>query len=271
MRKYGSHRPSATLYVRKRRMVRTQKPSFFFRFCVRAILLILIAAGLFFGGRAVWQVFAQAEFSNWHVKAVAISGVSAAVETEIQKQTASFLTQPFSATDAIQLERQFTNQFPMLENISVSRGFFSGKLKISARPRQAVARFVLPDHSYKYLDGAGVVYADPHGPQDILQIELLGDVPAQLPASFVDGVQNMLKAGKNLPVAALQLTVPEQTVTMVLTDKSVLRFGPADGLKEKAARAIQILNKARANYPAPFTVDFTYFNQGEVFLTHSSH
>lgn len=271
MRKYGSPRPRATLYVRKRRPVRSKEPSFFFRFLFRLACIVLLGAGLFFGGRFVWRAFEQAQFTDWHVKTVSVSGVSPSIEQEMQKTTAPLLNQPFSNAEATRLEHQFAKQFPMLKDVSVWRGFFSGRLKISARARKPAARFVLPDRSYRYLDEKGVVYADPAGPQDILQIELTGDVPAQLPPALVEGVQTMLKAGKNLPVATLQLTVPQQTVTLVLTDQSVLQFGPADGLQEKAARAVQILNRARTVYGAPFTLDFTYFKQGKVFLTHTSH
>ncbi len=271
MRKYGYKRPSATLYVRKRRTARNKQPSFFFKFICLSVLLGGVGAGLFFGGRAAYRAFAQAEFTNWHVKAVAVSGVSDALEKEIRTRTDTLLGKTFSGTQASNLEQTLSQQLPMLKSVSVSRGFFSGKLKIAVRARKAVARFVLPDGSYKYLDDSGTVYADPAGPKDILQIELKGDIPTQLPTHFVSEVQTILKIGKKLPAAAFQITVPQQTITMVLTDKSVLHLGAAEQLKEKISRAEQILQHARQAYDAPFRVDFTYFNQGKVFLTHSVH
>ncbi len=271
MRKYGYKRPSATLYVRKRRTVRNKQPSFFLKFLCLSVLLGGVCAGLFFGGRAVYRAFARAEFTNWHVKEVAVLGGTDALEKEIRTHTNTLLGKDFSGTQASKLERTLSQQLPMLKSVSVSRGFFSGKLKIAVRPRKAVARFVLPDRSYKYLDDSGTVYTDPAGPQDILQIELKGEVPARLPADFVTEVQTILKIGKKLPVAAFQITVPEQTITTVLTDKSILHFGAAEHLKEKVSRAEQVLQHAHGAYEAPFRVDFTYFNQGKVFLTHSVH
>ena len=137
----------------------------------------------------------------------------------------------------------------------------------SARP----ARFVLPDHSYKYLDASSTVYEDPQGPEELLHVELFGEVPDKFPASFVEWVENILKLKKVLPFESLQVEVPSSTVTMRLTDKSVIHFGSGERLKEKAARASQILEVARQTYAVPLVLDFAYFDQGKVFLTHSSH
>ena len=271
MRKYGYKRPSTTLYVRKRRPVRTKKPSFFFKFLSRFLLVAVLAVGLFFGARYVWRVFSQAQFTNWHAKTVVVSGISGAREQEIQKTASAFIGKPFSMTQAEQLERQFAKAYPMLAGFSVSRGLITGKLKISARPRKAVAQFVLPDHSFKYLDSSSTVYEDPQGPQNLLQIELSGEVPDKLPSSFVEWKEDLLKLKKVLPFEALQVTMPATTVTMRLTDQSLISFGSAERLKEKAARAGQILDSARQNYDAPFVMNFAYFDQGKVFLTHSSH
>jgi len=271
MRKYGYKRPSATLYVRKRRTVRPKQPSFFFKFLVRFFLFIFVAGGLFLGGRYVWHLVAQAQLTNWHIKSVAVAGIDGPRQQEIAKQAATFVGNPFSYADAQRLEKQIAQAYPMFKEVDVSRGVFSGKLKITIQPRQAVARFVLPDHSYKYLDDTSTVYDDASGPQGLLQIELEGEVPDKLPASLVEWVEDIIKLKKSLPFEALQLTVPSATVTMHLTDQSIIRFGSADHLKEKAARAVEIMSSAKTAYQAPFVLDFTYFEQGKVFLTHSSH
>ena len=81
MRKYGYHRPSATLYTRRR--VHTKRPSFFFKF----IFLLLIVGGLgwcgFVGVRYGYYLIRDAQLTDWHVKSVSVSGVSGTIEKEI--------------------------------------------------------------------------------------------------------------------------------------------------------------------------------------------
>ena len=99
----------------------------------------------------------------------------------------------------------------------------------------------------------------------------MGDVPEKLQPSFVEMVQSVLKLKKSLPFEALQLNLQDNTVTMRLPDDSIIHFGPARDLKAKAARAAQIMDKARSTYPAPVTLNFEFFEQGKVFLTLSAH
>ncbi len=271
MRKYGYKRPTATLLVRRPRPVRRYKrPSLFFKFLTRFFLLLVIGGGAFFALRYGWQVFSRAQITNWQVKKVVIAGVNAQQTQEISALAAPFEGKPFSSTQANQLRGEIVKQYPMLKNVSVSRGLLSGKLKISARPREPMARLVLPTGSPLYLDKDNFVYADPAGPQAILQVKLLGEVPEQLPATFVEQIQHVLRLKKELPFEALELDTTANTVTLRLPDKSIIRFGPAQDLKAKAARAVQIRNIADGKYAASFTLDFTFFDYGKVFLTQNA-
>ena len=178
---------------------------------------------------------------------------------------------PFSIADADKLRQELIAKYPTLTKISVSRGLLSGKLKVSAKPRQPIAQFVLPDNSKKYIDEDSVVYIDPQEVREVLQVELVGNVPAQLEPSFVDLIQSLLKLKKSLPFEALEFNVTNNTVTLDLPDKSVIRFGQAVRLKEKVRRAAQIMELSRKRYESPVTLDFSFFEKGKVFLTQMPH
>lgn len=270
MRKYGYNRPSATLY--KRRRVRAKKPSFFFKF----LLVLLLLGGLgwagFVGVRYGYYLLQDAQVTNWHVKSVSVTGVNGAVEKEMLAKTAALVGNPFSFEQAENLRKEFATTYPMLKHVSVARGLLSGKLKISAKRREPVARFVLPDGSHKYIDPDSTIYADPNALQSsVPQVQLVGPVPEKLQPSFVEMVQSILKLKKSLPFKALELNLQDNTVTMRLPDDSVIHFGSAQYLKTKAVRAAQIMDQARAKYNAPVTLNFEFFEQGKVFLTLSAH
>ena len=269
MRKYGYHRPSATLY--KRRRVRAKKPSFFFKF----LFLLLVLGGLgwcgFVGVRYGYHLIKDAQITDWHVKSVSVSGVSGTIEKEMFAAAAAFEGKPFSFNQAEALRKEFIKTYPMLKHISVVRGLLSGKLKISAKQREPVAQFVLPDGSQQYIDTDNVIYTDSNGPQHIQRVQLVGNIPEKLQPPFVEMVQSLLKLKKSLPFEMLQLNLQDNTVMMHLPDNSMIRFGAAKNLKAKVARAAQIMDQARAKYKEPVTLNFEFFEQGKVFLTLSAH
>ena len=269
MKKYGYNRPSVTLY--KRRRVRSKKPSFFFKF----VFFLLLIGGIgwvgFVGVRYGYELIKEAQITDWHVKSISITGVDGTIEKEMLAKVADLPGKPFSLQQAENLHKEFSQTYPMLKQVGVVRGLLTGKLKISAKRREPVAQVVLPDGSRQYLDADSTVYADPTGPQQVPQVQLMGSVPEKLQPGFVEMVQSVLKLKKSLPFEALALDLQQNTVTMHLPDQSIIHFGPAQHLKAKATRAAQIMDKARATYHAPVTLNFEFFEQGKVFLTLSAH
>ncbi len=235
------------------------------------MLVIGVACGAFFGLRYAYYTLKNAQITDWHVKSVSVNGLSGTHEKEIFTWAASFEGKPFSAADASKLRQEVIAKYPTLTKVSVSRGLLSGKLKISAQPRRPVAQFVLPDNSRKYVDEESVVYVDPQEMREVLEVKLVGDAPAQLDSSFVDLVQSLLKLKKTLPFESLEFNVVNNTVTLDLPDKSVIRFGQATRLKQKVRRAAQIMVLARKKYMEPIVLDFAFFEKGKVFLTQTSH
>ena len=153
--------------------------------------------------------------------------------------------------------------------MSVTRGLWSGKLKIAAKRRQAVAKFVLPDGSVKFVDEDSTVYTDPN-PDPLAQVpfvELEGSIPEKLGGEFVELVQSTLKLKDQLDFAFLRFNTDKDMVRLYLPDESVIDFGPAQNLRAKARRAVQIEALAdKQGLGRPHELNFAYFDDGKVFL-----
>ena len=102
-------------------------------------------------------------------------------------------------------------------------------------------------------------------------VELVGDVPEKLSPEFIGLVESTLKLNKELDVAFLQMNLKDNTVKMHMPDGCIIDFGQAADLKQKAARAAQIITFARERYTHPLALDFQFFEHGKVFLTQTSH
>lgn len=271
MRKYGYGRMRTTRVVTRKRAP-LRKKSYFFSILLTMTLLVGLGYAGYYGVRYAIGIVQEAQITDWHVRSVEVHGLTGQQEKEFKTTAAAFEGKPFSSSDADKLRTQFVKKYPMLSHISVSRGLLSGKLKISAQPRQPIALFVLPDQSYRYVDEQRVVYVDPRAnPSGILHVKIVGEVPSELPPSFVELVHELVRLKKTLTFEALELNATENTVTMRLPDKSIIHFGQATQLKQKVRRAAQIMALAKQKYKAPFTLDFKFFDRGKVFLTQTSH
>ena len=58
---------------------------------------------------------------------------------------------------------------------------------------------------------------------------------------------------------------------MKLPDTSVIRFGQAKNLRQKVYRAAQIESSAKEKQMTAHELDFTYFDEGKVFLRQMAH
>ena len=109
MRKYGYQRPSATLRVTRKRPARRKKPSFFFKFLFLLFLLIVLLGALFFGGRYLYFTLKNAQITDWHVKSVAVEGLSGVREKEIFNKVVALEGKPFSGNFILNLRRTRQN------------------------------------------------------------------------------------------------------------------------------------------------------------------
>ncbi len=273
MRKNDIYRPSASSLGKKKRVVRRKKGSSFFFKLILLLLFFGVVSGGIWAVVKVYHAVTSSQLSDWHVKTVAVSGVTGGFNKELAALAAPYEGKPFSVKDAVALRGEIIKKYPMLKDVSVSRGLISGKLSVSATHRRPLAKFVLPDKSVKYIDPDSTIYADPN--PDLLQpvpfVELEGSVPEKLGEEFVDLVESTLKLGKELDFAFLRMNLTQNTVKMYMPDGSEIDFGKAVNLKKKAARAAQIIARSRGRYDKPYTLNFEFFEDGKVFLTQKSH
>lgn len=232
-----------------------------------------LVGGACFAVSKTYQLLVHAQWTNWHAKEIAVSGVSGQLNKDLSSLSAKYKGQAFSLKDSAALRENIVRQYPMLKDVSVSRGILSGKLTVSAKHRVPVAKFVLPDESVKYIDGDSNVYSDPA--PNVLNpvpfVELEGDVPEKLSPEFIDLVESTLKLKKELDYAFLRMNLKENTVKMYMPDGSLIDFGEAKNLKKKAVRAAQIMAFSRDRYAHPLQLDFEFFEYGKVFLRQKFH
>ena len=273
MRKNDFYRPSMASLGKKKRVVRRKKgSSFFFKLFV-LLVLVAIGYGGYWGLSKGYEVLVQSRVSGWHVKQVVVNGLAGTLQKEVSGLASSYSGQPFPVKEAVKLRGQIIHKYPMLKEVSVKRGLLSGKLTITAHHRKPLAKFVLPDKTVKYIDPDSTIYSDdnPDSLQNIPFVELEGTVPEKLGAEFVDLVESTLRLNKELDFAFLRMNLTENTVKMYMHDGTIIDFGKAIHLKNKADRAAQILAFAHGKYEAPFALNFQFFEKGKVFLTQKAH
>ncbi len=264
MKKYDYYRPSSFVTKRTpRRRGKGLKPFFILLFSL--FILTAVIVGLSKG----YQAYASSDLSNWQPKKVVVSGIDGAIYKELQSVGQSKINKPFTFKQAADLKRQLEKKYPMLREVDVSRGLFSGALKIKVQRREPVAKFVLPEGTVRYIDTDSTVYTDPSAvlKTPVPFVELEGTVPEKLSGEFVALVQNTLRLEKELSFAFLRFNLTKNEVSMHMPDGTIIEFGPAKELKEKSRRAAQIIDWCRRNEKGPQKMDFRFFEEGQVFLT----
>lgn len=263
-----SRRPTVCLPKRKRIGRRKSATRFLFKLAVLFALIAVVGCGGYWGGKQIYTWLSQARLSDWHVKTVAVSGVTGPLQRNLSNLALPYQNQPFSHKDATTLQKRISEKYPMLSDVSVRRGLFNGKLTVSARHRTPLAKFIKPDGTVRYIDSDSTVYTDPQPPAlPVPAVELEGPLTEKLSPEFIELVESTLKLNKALNFKRLQLNLTEDTVRMYLQDGTELDFGSAKRLKDKALRGAQILTMARQKYTGPFALDFRFFENGKVFLT----
>lgn len=234
---------------------------------------MVVVCGGWLAVSKAYYALVNAQWTDWHAKTVAGEGVSGQLNKELLALVTPLQSKPFSLKDAAALREAVQLRYPMLKNVSVSRGLISGCLTVSAKHRTPIAKFVLPDDSVRYIDSDSTVYTDPA--PDLLTpvpfVELVGNTPEKLSPEFIDLVESTLKLNKQLDFAFLQMNLKDNTVQMHMPDGGVIDFGTAEHLKQKAARAAQILAFSNGRYQHFHRLDFHFFEDGKVFLTQTAH
>ncbi len=265
MKKYAYYRSAAS--VGKKRKIRKTAAVSFFKYITLFFVFLLLCAGLYGLARRGYAAWSASRMGNWQPTAAAVSGADGILSKELLDVAQRKLKVPFSAQDALQLQTELKQHYPQLRQIRVQRGLLSGKLKISVKRRIPVARLTQKG-KLQFMDEDGTLYSDPH-PDPLLTvpaIELQGNTPENLGEEFAGFVRSVLKLKDQLEFTALQFNLQTDTVTMLLPDGSRMSFGPAKQLRQKARRAAQIRALAQKTQSQPYELDFTYFDEGKVFL-----
>ena len=269
MKTRNYYRPSTASLGRKKRVVRRKLGArFFLKFFCLLALLGSVLAGIWLIVPSFFRLVSEAEIPHWRVKKIAVSGVDGELNKKLLLLAQSYQQKPFSVQDAQTLRQDVSRSYPMLKNVSVKRGLLSGRLTLNALHRVPLAKFVLADGKIKYIDADSTIYED-HQP-DLLSpvpvIELKGTVPERLGTEYIELIESALQLKQELKFSVLQLDLTSNTVTMRMPDDSIIDFGSAYHLKQKAARAAQVMALARRKYPAPFRLNFQFFDDGKIFL-----
>ena len=270
MKKYDYHRSSALRTGPSRRP--RKKSSVLI---LKIFFLLCFLAGLCGGGYWAatkgYRALSEARLGTWKPSSVVVSGVGGAIAGEIQNIAQPKTQASFSSQDAAKLQTELARKYSQFKRVQVERGLFSGKLKISIKRRAALARFEQAGKIH-FMDEDGAVYEDPQPDplQPVQQIELIGQPPQNLSKEFAGFVGSVLKLKKELHFSTLQFDLKKDTVTLFLPDGSVLALGAAKQLRQKAHRAAQIQAHAAKSGLGPYEADFTYFENGKVFLRQKS-
>ena len=273
MNNQGKYRRTGTV-VRARRPVRAKKTSFaLFKFFFLFLIGVIVLGGGILVISKGYTLLTHSDIAHWSVKSVQVSGVSGHMHRELLSKGQAYQDKRFTVGQSVALRGEIVKQYPMLKDVSVSRGLLSGKLKISAELRRPVAKFRLADGSVRLVDEDSVVYTDSDMPllSEIPTVELVGSVPQRLQPDFVELVQDALKLDRKLKFDSLVFDLQHNTISMVLPDKSTVYFGSARLLKQKAQRASQMMAYAREHRLTPVKLNFDFFEDGKVFLTQASH
>lgn len=272
MKKYDYYRPSASSLGKKRNLRKKRSALPFVKIILLLTALALIGLAVYLAVSKGYAAFSASKISRWQPSAVAVSGVEGALAKEVGELASLRLNKPFSVKDAAILREEFAKKYPQLRKVSVRRGLVSGKLSISMQRRTPLAKFIQADGQDRFIDSDATVYADPapDALQNIPFVEVAGKVPEKLSEEFVELLQSTLSLGKDLNFSFLRFDLNHNTVKMFMPDGCVVDFGSAENLKKKAARAATIIIHSRERYKHPLTLDFSFFEEGKVFLTQTA-
>jgi len=271
MKRIDYYRPSYSSLGRKKR-VRKSAPLSFVKPILLFIIFMAVCGGTYILANKVYTAWKLSEAGKWMAEEADISGADEELTAELFSLSQPKLNKPFSVQDAVAFQAELTGRYPQLRRISVKRGLLNNKLKVTVQERVPIAKFQ-KNGMEKLLDEDGCVYSDSrqHALQEMPLVELTGEVPQHLDKEYVDLIQSALKLKKQLKFIRVKFNLTDDTVKMYLAGEREIDFGVAKQLRQKARRAAQIEGKLPADISGPYVLDFTYFDDGKVFLRQKAH
>ena len=270
MKKYAYYRPAGA--AERKKQVRKKSSVSFLKTFLLFILCIGFCVGGYLVARRAYEGISASRLGQWKPEDVHISGVTEPFSQEINAAVQPYLQRPFSVQDAVSLQQQFQKKYPQFRRVSVKRGLMTGNLNISIEMRRPLAYFTLEGNK-QFIDQDGTVYQDSQIDSNFIpKVQFKGEVPAKLGEEVTALLESALKLKGQLSFESVTFDLMAETVQMQLPDGSLIDFGPAKQLRQKARRAAQIEHEIQAQKPvSPHELDFSYFGEGKVFLRQKAH
>ena len=269
MKKYDYYRAAGRQTARRQ----TNRKKFSLSFLKPIFLLCLllgICFGVYWAAKRAYEGWTASRLGTWKPKAVSVSGADGILTKEIQVFVQPKVAQPFAVSDAVALQQQLINKYPQLREVRVKRGLFSGNLNISLKRRVPIAKLQGSAHEAQFIDEDGTLYAEPNADpmRTLAAVKIEGEMPAKLEKSWISFIQQSAK--NKLAADTFVFHIDSKYVDAYLTDGTIIHFGTVNPLREKLRRASQIVAHQARVHPSekskPYSLDFTYFENGKVFL-----
>ncbi|MCL2888525.1 MAG: hypothetical protein FWF35_04445 [Elusimicrobia bacterium] len=250
---------------------------------LRPLLILALFAGMLVSvGFVVYKAAPKAAeafsswrrdgFNSWHFKTAEIKGLTgddlAALTAAVPFQPGQIITQ--SAADGLQ--KDLEKKFPHLKNISVKRGLFTGKLRISAAPRTPAAELVSVNARKMLIDDGGVVYPAasdvPPGAYPVLMLSgEATNTPEKVSKEIVQLISALNALKQEINFSSVDVNADGTEIRVVIKDTAVINFGGPDNLEKKAKLVPKILEYSRARGVKPlFEIDLSFYSYGKVYI-----
>ncbi|WP_424244743.1 cell division septal protein FtsQ [Elusimicrobium posterum] len=212
--------------------------------------------------------FQENGYSAWNFKTVEVSGLAPEETKAVLDQILFSPGQSVSTEDCKKLAQDLASKIINIKDIRVKRGLFSGKLRISAKPRVAVGQLATLSAIKQGFDDDGVIYpipADSKLPFIIIRDDE-GKVPQKVSKEIVQLVDAVKVFERELGFSNLTVDKDAKNARIFSEDKTEIVLGPSVNFEAQAKAASKILKYTQGRYKKPFELNFEYFSDGKVYL-----
>lgn len=235
------------------------------------LLLPFIAVGLYFGVTAAagWaHTLKTPSWLEWRLKTIKISAPSHAGAAAAAKYINLQAGAPLKHAQVVMLEDMLRENLKEMEKITVRRNFFNGELKISLKPRAPIAK-LNQNGAALFIDGFGAIFPMESAPpsSDILVLNVNGEIKDDLLPQELVKLLKALNAARALGFNEIIIDADKRLFTFTTFRGARVYMGGFENAERKLALVDTILKAAlRKNISTPCEINFTYFNDGKVYL-----
>ncbi|MDR0292289.1 MAG: cell division protein FtsQ/DivIB [Elusimicrobium sp.] len=249
---------------------------------LRPLLILALFAGMLFSiGFAAYKGAPKAAeafsswrrdgFNSWQFKTVEVKGLAGKDLAALAAAVPFEPGQKITLAAAAELQKNLEKKFPHLKNITVKRGLFTGKLRISAAPRVPAAELVTVNAQKMMVDDGGVVYpAATDIPQGVYPLVMISgqvtNTPEKVSKEIVQLISALNAFKKDIDFSSVNINQDGTETRVILKDATVVNFGGPEDLAEKAKLAPKMLEYARTRGLKPHEIDLSFYSYNKVYL-----